>query len=95
VIVRYAGISFAWKGPAQTTLEGCKKGLDLYCKNVTPGEERILARLYAQEDKLSGRCGYSLYEASNQLEKTVMALQYVANRCGTVISSRINASEPL
>ncbi|OPX96828.1 MAG: Cysteine rich repeat protein [Syntrophorhabdus sp. PtaB.Bin006] len=87
VIVCCVGTSFAQKGPAQTVMEGCKKDLDTYCRNVTPGEERILACLYAYEDKLSGRCVYALYEAANQLERSVMALKYLANECEGDISS--------
>ena len=42
---------------------------------------RILACLYAYEDKLSGRCEYALYDAANQLERAVTALAYLANEC--------------
>ena len=81
------GSTFAQKGPVETVMEGCKQELDTYCKTVTPVEARILACLYAYEDKLSGRCVYSLYEASNQLERAVTALRYVANECKGDISS--------
>ena len=81
VMVFGIGTSFAQKGPVETAMEGCKKELDMYCKTVTPGEGRILACLYAYEDKLSGRCVYALYDAANQLEKAVMALRYLANEC--------------
>jgi len=86
VMVIGVGSSFAQKGPVETAREGCKKELDTYCKTVTPGEGRILACLYAYEDKLSGKCVYALYEASNQLERTVMALRYLANECKSDIS---------
>src|SRR5882672_12749604 len=61
--------------------EGCQKEMDSFCKEVTPGEGRILACLYAYEDKLSGRCEYALYDASTQLEHAVATLTYVANEC--------------
>ena len=69
------------KGPTETVLEGCQKEFDTYCKNVTPGEGRLLACLYAYEDKLSARCEYSLYDAAAQLERAITALTYVANEC--------------
>ena len=52
-------------GAAQPTLagevvEGCKTELATHCKGVTPGEGRLLACLYAYEDKLSSRCDYAL-----------------------------------
>ncbi len=35
--------------------KGCEKELVTYCKDVTPGEGRVLACLFAHGDKLSGR----------------------------------------
>jgi hypothetical protein len=40
----------------ESVVNGCKAELDTYCKDVTPGEGRILACLYARNDKLSGKC---------------------------------------
>ena len=61
--------------------KGCEKEITTFCKDVTPGEGRILACLYAHEDKLSGQCEYALYDAAVQLERVVAALTYVANEC--------------
>lgn len=65
----------------QTVANGCKKELETYCKDVTPGEGRILACLYAHSDKLSGQCEFALYDAAAQLERAVAALSYVVNEC--------------
>jgi hypothetical protein len=65
----------------ESVANGCKKELNSYCKNVTPGEGRILACLYAHEDKISGQCDYALYDAAAQLERAGAALTYVANEC--------------
>ena len=65
----------------QSVATGCKAELESYCKEVTPGEGRILACLFARGDKLSGRCEYALYDAAVQLERAVAALTYVANEC--------------
>ena len=65
----------------QTVIDGCKKELDTYCKDVTPGQGRVLACLYARSDKLSGKCEYALYDAAAQLERAVAALSYVVNEC--------------
>ena len=65
----------------QTVVNGCKKELDTYCKDVTPGEGRGLACLYAHGDKLSGKCEYALYDAAAQLERAVAALSYAVNEC--------------
>ena len=37
-------------------LEGCSSELTQHCAEVTPGEGRLLACLYAHGDKLSGQC---------------------------------------
>ena len=67
----------------ENVVTGCKAELEKYCSNVTPGEGRVLACLYAHNDKLSGRCEYALYDAAVQLERAAAALAYVANECGT------------
>jgi len=65
----------------ETVANGCKEELLKYCKDVTPGEGRVLACLYAHGDKLSGRCEYALYDAASQLERAVAALSYAVNEC--------------
>jgi hypothetical protein len=60
---------------------GCETELKSYCSKVTPGEGRVLACLYAHNDKISGRCEYALYDAAAQLERFVSALSYVVNEC--------------
>ncbi len=80
--VLFVGDTFAAdKGPVETVLEGCAKEFDTYCKDVTPGESRLLACLYAYQDKLSPGCEYSLYDAAAQLEHALTVLTYVANEC--------------
>ncbi len=66
-----------------TVAEGCKEEIQKYCSSVTPGQGRVLACLYAYEDKLSGRCEYALYDAAVQLERAVAALSYVVNECSS------------
>jgi hypothetical protein len=74
--------------------EGCKVELESYCKAVTPGEGRVLACLYAHEDKLSGRCEYALYDAAAQLEHAIGALTYLANECKTDMQQHCSNIEP-
>ncbi len=64
-----------------TVANGCNAEINTYCKDVLPGEGRILACLFAHEDKLSGKCEYALFDAAAQLERAVAALSYVANEC--------------
>lgn len=65
----------------ETVRNGCKTELETYCKDVTPGESRILACLYSRSDKLSAKCEYALYDAAVQLERAVAALTYLVNEC--------------
>jgi hypothetical protein len=90
IMVVFAGGALAQqKGPAEaavlkaaeTAIKGCEKELTTYCKDVTPGEGRVLACLYAYGDKLSGQCEYALYSASAELEKSITGLKYAANEC--------------
>ena len=71
----------AQQGLVETVANGCKVEIEKYCGQVTPGQGRILACLYAHNDKLSPKCEYSLYDAAVQLERAVVALSYVANEC--------------
>lgn len=71
----------ASKGPVETFLDGCQVELEKYCKEVTPGEGRLVACIFAYEDKLSSRCEYALYDSAAQLDRAVSAITYVANEC--------------
>lgn len=82
LVVAVSAPALAEQDLVQSVLDGCRSELDTYCSQVTPGEGRILACLYAHGDKLSGRCEYALYDAAVQLERAVDALAYVANECG-------------
>jgi hypothetical protein len=83
VAMFFVSVSSAWAAEdvIETVAKGCEKELTSYCKDVTPGEGRILACLYAHSDKLTGQCEYALYDAAVQLERFVAALSYIANEC--------------
>jgi len=81
-VLVFSGVaSAAEKGIIETFKEGCKADLEKYCKDVKPGDGRLLACLYANSEKISARCEYALYDASSQLERALTALTYVANEC--------------
>jgi len=69
------------QGALDTFGEGCAKELTTYCQNVTPGEGRIIACLYAFENKLSPRCEYALYDSLSQLDRTLNTLTYTVTEC--------------
>ncbi len=62
-------------------MKACEEEITAYCSQVTLGEGRLLACFYAHEDKLSGRCGYALYQGAAQLEQFAAAVTHVATEC--------------
>ena len=86
--------AFAVEDLVKQVAEGCKVELEQYCKDVTPGERRVLACLYARSDKLSPQCEYALYDAAVQLERAVAALAYVANECDADLEKLCSAVAP-
>lgn len=81
-----AGLGFQAQAQAQESIldslvKGCQTELETYCSDVTPGNKRLLACIYAHQDKLSGQCEFALYDASVQLERAVAALTYAASEC--------------
>lgn len=82
-------ISCAAQSPAMSEVEGaidsfakgCEQELTTYCKDVTPGEGRILACLYAFGDKVSTRCEHALYDSMGQLNRTLTNLSFATDEC--------------
>ena len=81
VVLVFSGVVSAQQALVDSVVKGCDKELKTYCKDVTPGEGRGLACLYAHNDKLSPQCEYALYDAAVQLERAVNALAYASNEC--------------
>ena len=77
----------------ESVATGCEKELTSFCAQVTPGEGRILACLYAHGDKVSGQCVFALYDAAAQLERFIGALTYVANECEEDLDTHCAAVE--
>jgi hypothetical protein len=89
-----AGTAMAQESLVKIVADGCKKELASYCKDVTPGNGRVLACLYAHEDKLSNRCEYALYDASAQLQHAVAALAYLASECRQDLKTFCSSVKP-
>jgi hypothetical protein len=81
ILLLAGGAAGAAESVVDSVARGCKQELKTYCKDVTPGEGRVVACLYAFSDKLSPQCEYALYDAAAQLERAVTELAYVANEC--------------
>jgi len=81
LVLVFNGVASAQQALIDSVVKGCDKELKTYCKDVTPGEGRGLACLYAFSDKLTPQCEYALYDAAVQLERAVAALSYTVNEC--------------
>jgi hypothetical protein len=66
-------------------LNACEADINNYCNQVTPGDGRLLHCMAAHEDKISGQCGYALYQAATILEQMAAAIVYVGNQCAADI----------
>ena len=94
-VVFLGGIAVAQQtGPVEKVLEGCRQEFETYCKNVTPGDGRLLACLYAYSDKLSNRCEYAIYDAATQLERAINALTFLANECRDDLKKYCSGVQP-
>ena len=78
-------LTTGWAQADESLVEGLKKACDkeltTFCKGVQPGEGRILACLYAFQDRVSGKCEYAIYDADAQLERAATALKFAASEC--------------
>ena len=81
MVMVFGGGASAQQTLVDSVVQGCDKELKTYCKDVTPGEGRVLACLYSVWDKLSDQCDNALYDAAAQLARAVSALSYVVNEC--------------
>lgn len=69
------------QGALDTFAEGCRQELTTYCKDVAPGDGRLIACLYAFQDKLTPRCEFAFLDSVNQLDRTLTNLSYAVSEC--------------
>jgi hypothetical protein len=81
VLLLSAGGVQAEETAVDRALKACQPEIEAYCSQVTPGEGRLLACFMAHEDKISGECGWALYQGMAELEAFVTAVAYVAEAC--------------
>ena len=59
----------------------CINELETYCQDVTPGEGRGVACLYAHSEKLSTPCLTALYEAKGEFKNAVNNVNTLVANC--------------
>ena len=82
------------EGAVETFAEGCQDELKTFCKDVTPGEGRLLACLYAFQDKVSVRCEYALYDSIYQLNRTLANASYAVEECADDLQANCTEIKP-
>ena len=63
----------------------CTQDLETYCQDVTPGQGRGIACLYAHEDKISTPCLTALFEAKGQFANATDNVNALIADCRTDI----------
>lgn len=56
----------------------CASDIKNYCSNITIGGGRVVACLFAHNDKITGQCTFAMYEASEAFTATLAALRHLA-----------------
>lgn len=73
-------------GKAQDVLAACSTDIRQYCRNVTLGDGRLLACMYAHEDKVSDPCDAAISEAADQLDWFLDRLRSAVEQCAPDIA---------
>ncbi|MEA3275640.1 MAG: OmpA family protein [Pseudomonadota bacterium] len=74
--------------------EGCRADLDAYCSQVTPGDQRLLACLYAHDDKVSAQCKGSVLDALLLVKAEFAQANFIGALCGSDILDHCGGVEP-
>ena len=79
---------------AEYVTQACNTELGAYCSQVIPGQNRLLACLYANGEKLSGQCETALYQAASTLDRAISTVAYLADQCRVDIDSKCASVQP-
>ena len=91
----WSAVAAAQEQPLMVRLrDACSGEIKSLCSKVTPGEGRLIACLYANEDQLSGRCDYVLLEAASQLTTITAQMNEVARVCKPDIELLCHGAKP-
>ena len=78
-----------------TKLEAaCARDIKKFCKDVTPGEGRMIYCMQAHEDKISPKCAYELGETAGSVQATSDLLKDGVIACKAEISGVCGKIQP-
>jgi hypothetical protein len=66
---------------AQDVLKACEADIKTYCSQVTLGDGRLLACMYAHEDKISPECDVAVADAADQLDWFLSSVREALETC--------------
>jgi len=75
-------------------MNGCRSDIETYCKDVTPGEQRLLACVYAYDDKISDGCKGSALDALLLIKTDIAQANFIGKLCGSDIVTHCGDVEP-
>lgn len=78
----------------QNLMKACESDIQNFCSQVTPGEGRLLACIYAHEDKLSIDCQYGMYEAAAAVSALASTFTHIAIACENDIPKHCGNIKP-
>jgi Cysteine rich repeat len=72
----------------------CAKDIRKYCRDVTPGEGRMIYCMQAHEDKISPKCAFELGEAASSVQSSADALKDAVIACKAEITGVCGKTVP-
>ena len=66
---------------SQDVLMACEPDIKKYCSQVTLGDGRLLACMYAHEDKISEQCDVAIADAADQLDWFLSSVREAIATC--------------
>ena len=80
-IILLLGAATTERLAAQSIFESCETDLKDFCSQVLPGNGRIVACIYAHEDKVSESCDAAIEDQAGLLDSFFESVRYVMDRC--------------
>lgn len=84
-IITIASSTLSAPARAQDVLNACADDIKKYCSQVTFGNGRLLACMYAHEDKVSAKCDVAIADAADQIDWFFSRMRDAIAACATDI----------
>ncbi|MET0868838.1 MAG: cysteine rich repeat-containing protein [Pseudorhodoplanes sp.] len=78
----------------QSLEKACGNDIKKFCRNVTPGQGRVLFCMQAYEDKISPKCAFELREAEVNIQTVTAQLQQATEACRADIAKLCGTTQP-